>query len=127
MSNNGTDRDLALSLVSKLTTCATTLESINDTKYAPHITTQPVDAEGEVNTNVTFTVVADHVKSYQWQRKSGSQWNNAQSTGNKTATVTVAITSSSLYNTPFRCEITGLDGTVIYTDTVTVLEPEAEG
>ena len=119
MRENGTDRDIALLMLESLSTLKDTISAIENTLWGPHIITQPVDAHGANGTDVQFTVVADNVKAYQWQYKlkQNTTWNNSSSTGNKTATFTIGVTSSRV-NWDIRCMITGLDDTVIYTDTV---------
>lgn len=129
MRENGTDRDVALQMVSLLTDINTALTNINDHKFVPHILTQPTDQEGAVGSDVTFTVVADNVKSYQWQFKASEQsgsWQNSTGESATTASRTVTVASSNYYRNIFRCKITGLDNSVIYTDIVKILEPEPE-
>ena len=124
MNSNGTDRDVALALVTALDTCQTLVESINDTLYAPHITTQPSDFEGEIGDTATFTVVATNVKSYQWQYTSqGISWADSSASGNKTASMSISVSEARLAF-QFRCAITGLDGSVIYTNGVRMIVPE---
>lgn len=127
MRENGTDRDVALELVATLNTCKTLVESINDTLYAPHITTQPSNYEGNIGDTATFTVVATNVKSYQWQyTTAGVTWTDSGATGNKTASLSIGITETRL-NQTYRCKITGLDDTIIYTDGMKMVLPEANG
>ena len=127
MRDNGTDRDIALSLVSALNTTATLLETIHDTRYAPHITTQPTDFEGELGDTATFTVVANNVKAYHWQFSSsqGQTWANTGTTGYTTDTLALAITETRL-GYIYRCKIDGLDDSIIYTNTVKMIQT-AEG
>ena len=125
MNCNGTDRDVALELVTALDTCKTLVESINDTLYAPHITTQPTDQEVAIGETATLAVVANNVKSYQWQYLSGQTWTDSGITGSTSATFTF-LASANRYHS-YRCKITGLDNSVIYSNVVAVTQPEAEG
>ena len=119
------DRDILEKITDLISECKTLLETINDNKFIPHITQQPVDFTGAVGSTATFTVVANNVKDYQWQVRSTSSgsWSNSGSSGNKTATLSVPITTTR-YNYRYRCKITGLDNSVIYSDSVKMIEPE---
>ena len=123
--HNDLDRDIAKGINSILSECLTLVQLINNNKFVPHITTQPVDAVGAIDDSVSFTVVANNVKGYQWQysTNNGTTWSNTSQPGNKTATLTTTATSGR-YNWSIRCEITGLDNSVIYTNTVKILQPE---
>ena len=125
MNCNGTDRDVALELVTALDTCKTLVESINDALYAPHITVQPTDYTGELEQTATFSVTADHVKEYQWQfsYNQGESWSTSSASGNKTDTLSIQITEARLAHI-YRCKITGLDGSVIYTTTAKMIVPQ---
>lgn len=121
-----TDRDILEKITDLISECKTLLETINDNKYVPHIITQPVDYTGAIGDTATFTVVANNVKSYNWQVRVGSQttWNNTSSgTGYNTNSWNIGITSVRLANS-FRCKITGLDDSVIYSDIVKMVIPE---
>lgn len=119
------DRDLSEQLTDLISQCITLLETINDNKYVPHIITQPSSVVGDIDDTVSFTVIANNVKGYQWQYSSnnGTTWNNTSQPGNKTATLTTTV-ASGRYNWLIRCQITGLDNSVIYTDNVRILRPE---
>lgn len=127
MRENGTDRDVALSILSALTTTGTLLASINDTLYAPHIVTQPVNYEGALNTQASFTVEATNVKAYQWQQyvPGHTDWDNSAATGNKTATLSAITVTETRLTYKYRCRLTGKDGTIIYTNEVQMVVPES--
>ena len=132
MRENGTDRDIALKLVEAVSDCNTLIAAINTNLYEPSITTQPEDKTiTALNQNVTFAVVAVHALSYQWQYKTTGEWSNATSEGSDTASWTFSVTTTAIFARSYRCKITGLDGTIIYTDTVKLIneipEPEPEG
>lgn len=127
MSNNGTDRDVALSIVSALNSCAELITGINDNLYVPHITTQPTDQEVAIGEDATFTVAGNNIAAYQWQYKQeGYVWQNSASTGSTTASLTVTA-SETRYGYKYRCKITGKDGSTIYSNEVRMIEPEANG
>lgn len=120
-----TDRDIFSQIVTLISECKTLIETINDNKYVPHIITQPVDFVGAVDDRATFTVVANNVKGYQWQVRdiAGGTWANSGSTGNKTDTLSLTVTSAR-YNYRYRCVITGLDNSQIFTNEVKMVRPE---
>lgn len=126
MRENGTDRDIALQMVSLLNDINTALVNINDHKFVPHIITQPTDQEVAVGGTVTLAVVANNVKSYQWQylpAGTTQSWTNSSMSGSTTATMT--FTAASNRYLTYRCKITGLNNAVIYTNPVTVTQPES--
>ena len=126
--HNNLDRDLAKQIKSLLAECLTLVTTINDNKYVPHIVTQPEDCIAAVASAATFTVVANNVSGYQWQYKateSATTWSNSGASGNKTATVSFNVTEAR-YDWRFRCQITGMDGSVIYTDTVKAVPPNPD-
>ena len=128
MSNNGTDRDIALLLVDAVDDCLSMVTAINNTLYHAAITTQPTDQTAAISSSAVFSVVASNVAAYQWEYRQTAEgnWLNVANTGNKTDTVTIGVSNSNFYNYSFRCKITGKDGAVIYTDVVKILEPEPE-
>ena len=130
MKDNGTDRDIALAFVTVVDELATLLGTLNDNLYVPHIVTQPTDQTEAVNDNAVFTVVANNVSVYEWQyapTQITPSWRTIHSgtTGADTATLTVPVTEPR-YGYLYRCKITGKDGSIIYTDSVKIIEPEPE-
>ena len=126
MRENGTDRDIALQLVSAVDSCLSMVTAINNTLYHAAITTQPTNQTAAISSSAVFSVVASNVAAYQWEYKQteAGAWNNVANTGNKTDTVTIGVSNNNFYNYSFRCKITGKDGVIIYTDVVKILEPE---
>ena len=120
---NETDRDLAEQLTDLISDCKTLLETINDNKYVPHITTQPTHYTGAIGDNAVFTVVANNVKAYSWQMVETEESTSWADLGAYTDTLTLNIQSARL-NYRFRCAITGLDNSVIYTNVVKMIESE---
>lgn len=125
MSNNGTDRDIALQIAGLFHDVSELVATVNDNKYVPHITTQPTDFEGAIGTAATFSVVANNVKSYQWQYRINTSWSNSSASGNATSTMSIAITEDR-YAQRYRCKITGLNNSVIHTDEVKMVAPTPE-
>ena len=120
MKDNGTDRDIALSMVNKLTDISTLISTINYNLYAPYITAQPINQTGAVGENVYFTVTAQRVTSYKWQVNNGvDDWADTTLVGNNTATLTVDVVARR-DGYQFRCKLTGKDGTIVYSDPATL-------
>ena len=125
MRENGTDRDVALSIVGLITDIGTLVATINSNLFVPAIVTQPTNQEVALTETCSFTVVAVNVASYQWQRKlNDTTWGNTSLSGNKTDTLSF-VTTAEAYTYTFRCKITGKDGSIIYTNEVQVIEPAA--
>lgn len=129
MRENGTDRDVALSIVSALSTLAEKIVQLNDNLYVPHIITQPTDQTGAVDSNVTFTVVANNIAKYDWQYKSSpitTTWRDMHSgtTGADTDSITIPVTQTR-YDYVYRCHMTGKDGTILNTENVKIIQPES--
>lgn len=84
------------------------------------ITQQPENVTAKLKESVTFTVVAENAETYQWQyTKNGKTWNKSTATGATTDTLSIKVSNTNSAN-QYRCKITGIDGTVAYTDTVSV-------
>ena len=118
MKDNGTARDIALQLVTLLGDINTAIVNINDHKFVAHILTQPTNQSGTVGDTVTFSVVADNIKSYQWQYKRPDQAGFINTTGlvgYDTDTLTVPVTAVR-NGWLFRCAVTGLDNNIVYSD-----------
>lgn len=92
------------------------------TREIPVILEQPQSYVGPAGPRATFTVIAENVAAYQWQIKSkeGTQWSNSSATGNQTDTMTRATTDSAATLYVYRCKITGIDNSVIYSDVVDI-------
>lgn len=90
------------------------------TREIPVILEQPQSYVGPAGPRATFTVIAENVAAYQWQakNKAGTQWVNSSATGNQTNTMNRATTDSAATQYEYRCEITGIDNSVIYSDVV---------
>lgn len=125
MKENGTDRDVALLILSGLDSCATLVANINDNLYVPHITTQPTDQVGAIGDTVTFTVVANNAVAYQWQYKV-LNWHSASGGIVDQASYSIQVSTERM-GYQFRCRITGKDGSYIYSNPVKMVAPEAEG
>lgn len=120
-------RDIALKILGKLQNLKTVVSNARKeaqvlTRSIPVILEQPQSYLGPAGPRASFTVIAENVSAYQWQAKSkdGTQWSNSSATGNKTNTMTRATTDSSATLYEYRCKITGIDNSVIYSDIVDI-------
>lgn len=91
-------------------------------KTGPVIIAQPANITAAAGDTVTFTVKAEKVASYLWQTSSNgcNTWNNLTWSGNATATMTRQLNMTNV-TYAYRCQLTGKDGTVIYTDTIKLI------
>ena len=89
----------------------------------PKITTWPKDTTAAPGTRAEFTVAATGkgTLKYQWQyrKNASSEWKTSGQSGNKTATLSVAVTAG-LNGYQFRCYVTDGNGQRSYTNTVTL-------
>ena len=84
------------------------------------ITSQPQDATAAAGAKATFSVEATDVLTYKWQyTKNGTIWYGTSMEGANTATLTVEATAAR-NGYQYRCQITGTDGEVIYTNAATL-------
>ena len=88
------------------------------------ITGQPVSEEVELNSAATFTVTAENVEGYQWQfqRAGETTWNNCSATTEGYDKNTLKPVATELrYGFKYRCEVTGDDKSVQYTNAVMMI------
>ena len=126
MRENGTDRDIALSMLSALTNINTAISTINNNLFNPIIITQPTDVHDAVlGTTVSFTVVAANVATYQWQSRnaSGGGWTDSSLSGYNTATLSPEVTENR-YNIIYRCKLLSTQGNRVDTVEVRMYPPE---
>lgn len=95
------------------------------------IITQPADVRGDVGDTVTFTVGAIGAASYRWQYGSdGTKFYDLPTddpwTSSTTDTLVVEKITTSSADWYFRCKLTGLDGTLLYTDVVRIIPRKVE-
>ena len=122
--NSGTDRDVEKQIVTLCAEALTILQSITHNLYGPRITTQPTDVTVAVGQRAMFTVIAENVQSYKWQVKvPDGEWTDSGAAGNATSRLKVEATEVR-YTYQYRCKITGLDNTIIYTDAVKMIAPD---
>lgn len=92
------------------------------------IKTQPSSCAIPTGKSALFSVVVDgEVASYQWQwmaTKTATEWKNSSVASGKTANLKFTTTAA-LDGYMYRCEITGADGTVIYSDVVEMIVIDA--
>ena len=80
------------------------------------IKTQPTSVTAKVGNTATFKVVATGKSlTYQWQWRNGASgtWANTTVSGNKTATISVPVTTAR-NGYQYRCKITDSAGNVVY-------------
>ena len=84
-----------------------------------NIITQPKSQAAVAGDTVTFSVEATGVASYQWQiyNDGSGTWSDLTWEGAKTATMTRTLNVNTV-TYKYRCKLTGMDGTVVYTDVV---------
>lgn len=127
MSNNGTDRDVALAIVDTINNIKTSLEQINNNLYHVVILAQPQNVEDAItNETYTFSVSAANVVSYKWQSKNQNpqytEWTDSGLPGNATDTLTVQATSIR-FSYLYRCSMVGKDGETVYSNAVQLIAP----
>jgi len=100
-----------------------TTAAVRMTLAGPKIIAQPVDYVGAIGDTATFTVSAEgDGVTYQWQHNTGSGWKNSGAVGNRTATLSIAVTKARLRYS-YRCIVTGPDGGATITDEVKMKLP----
>ena len=115
-------RDLVVKLLTKLKSLRTTVREAKQqaqimTRSYPVIIEQPVNYKGSLGDTASFHVEAVNIASYLWQNKGTGNWLSPSLPGVQTDTLNAEITSARL-KFLYRCKLTGIDGTVIYTDEV---------
>ena len=101
----------------------TTFSKVVTLTLKPKITTWPKDTTAAPGTTAKFTVAATGkgTLKYQWQYRKNEtgEWKDSGQSGNKTATLSVAVTAG-LNGYQFRCYVTDANGQKSYTNTVTL-------
>lgn len=121
MERDGNQYRCVITNISNVTATSKTV-SLTLKRAALKITKQPANQEAGRGETVTFSVSATgDVLSYQWQYRAGTdgEWSNATSTGNKTASMQVALNATTLQRY-YRCMITDMYGN---TQTSTAVKP----
>lgn len=126
MRDNGTDRDVAIKILDSITAIKTAIDQVNKNLYYPIITVQPVSQAVAVGETVTFSVTALNASSYRWQYRSTpeSPWYNTTLEGANTDTLSFEVPAH-YYGRQFRCEVKSSKNKIVYTNTVTLTEPES--
>ena len=119
-------RDTALKILGKLQNLKLVISNAKKdaqilTRTIPVILEQPQSYVGAAGGQANFTVIAENVAGYQWQtkKKVNEQWGNSGIAGNKTDTIHPSITAA-YTEYEYRCKITGIDESVIYSDVVDI-------
>ena len=101
----------------------TTESAVATLTVKPKFTTWPKNTTAAPGTKAKFTVAATGKEplTYQWQyrKNANDTWKTSGQSGNKTATLSVAVTAS-LNGYQFRCYVTDANGQRSYTNTVTL-------
>ena len=130
MRENGTDRDIALSMVGIMGDIQTLIETINTNISAPVIITQPVSIENvSLGDSVTLTVVAKNATAYQWMVliPGHAGWETSQAPGSTSSSWTFSAGPTNYADRKYRCKITGIDNSVIYSNEVQLIPPAENG
>lgn len=86
------------------------------TREIPVILEQPEDFTGALGDTAIFHVEAANVASCQWQyKKPNSQWGDYNISGTDSVTMSITISTTRL-TYEFRAKITGIDGSIIYSN-----------
>lgn len=121
------NRDVMEKFIDKLKSLGETINEVKKqaqilTREIPVILEQPEDFYGVNEAEGYFQVIAVNISDYRWQRqrKGLTDWTNLNhSPGADTNKVLFDVsTDRAKYN--YRCKLTGIDNSVIYTDSVTV-------
>ena len=121
------NRDVMEKFIDNLKSLGETINEVKKqaqilTREVPVILEQPEDFYGVIEAAGYFQVTAVNISAYRWQRqrKGLTEWTNlSHSPGADTNKVLFDVsTDRAKYN--YRCKLTGIDESVIYTDSVTV-------
>ena len=119
-------RDIALKILGKLQNLKLVVSNAKKeaqilTRTIPVIIEQPQSYVGAAGGQATFTVTAENVAAYQWQtkKKINQQWGNSGIVGNKTDTIRPTV-NATYTEYEYRCKLTGIDESVIYSDVVDI-------
>lgn len=123
------DRDISKLLVSFLCNMRNVINQAKQlsqilTREIPVIIEQPENQTTRLNQYVTFTVKAENISSYQWQFLNPSvsdDWRSSTAQGNQTDSLYIQATNAR-FAMSFKCKMTGIDGTVIYSDVVKMVK-----
>lgn len=125
------NRDLFVELLEKVKSLAEVVKSAKVmsqilTREIPVILEQPEDYTGVMGEEAYFTVIAENIASYEWQFRTASgspNWQHSNITGTYTNQAHVAISTARLKYL-YRCKMTGIDGTIIYSNPVKMILEE---
>ena len=89
------------------------------------IVSEPQDVAAAVGDSVTMSVEVSKPASYQWQYSAddGATWTNLGWASAKEATLTTPALIKARLSWVFRCKVTSTDNEVLYTRTVSLLNP----
>ena len=91
---------------------------------ALRIKLQPENVKANIGDKIVYTLEAVNVAAggYQWYYSTdgGVKWYKSSAEGANTATLSLKVTSTNRMNL-YRCKLTGVDGTVMFTDLVGII------
>ena len=89
------------------------------------ITSQPEDQIAAIGEDVRLSVSAENVRNYLWQFSidEGTTWSNFTTSGYNTTSVKFTVELEH-YDRLIRCRLTGLNGAIVYTNTVKLISPD---
>ncbi len=78
---------------------------------------QPLSVSADIGDTVSFSVGARNAAAYQWyySKDGGAKWYKSSASGNQSDTLTITLKSNNVDNV-YRCKVSGLDGSVQYTN-----------
>ena len=125
------DRDTALKILQKLTNLKNILNPVVIlskvlTRKIPVIIQQPEDFTGAMGEEAYFTVIAENIAVYEWEFRTATgspNWQHSNISGTATNQAHVAISTARLKYL-YRCKMTGIDGTIIYSNPVKMILEE---
>ena len=126
------NRDVYAGLISKVKSLGASVKNALVlaqilTRSIPVIIEQPVDAHVTDSQTAYLRVTAENIASYQWQYCTATDptWKNSTGTGNKTERLTVSSSYiATRYKNFYRCKLTGVDNSVIYSNIVRIIREE---
>ncbi len=85
------------------------------------ITKQPVSQTAAIGDTVSFEVVANGAKKYQWyySQNGGKTWSKSSMAGNTSKVLTIPVTATRI-GQKYRCYVTGADGKTLVSDSVAI-------
>ena len=115
-------RDVWLAFLEKILALKTIVDNVKKyarvfTRSRPVILQEPEDVSGPINSSCYYEVIAENARAYAWQREKNGTWSFLSLETARTSKLEFSITEErSRYK--YRCRITGIDNTTIYSKEV---------